>query len=51
MRRFEGNVRHFEGNMATTTQEKEEAYISEEEWYVEAGFFQEIEKDELEEDI
>ena len=50
-RRFEGNVRRFEGNMATTTQEKEEAYISEEEWDVEAGFSQEIEKDELEEDM
>ena len=46
-------MRRFEGNMVTTIREKkqEEANISEEEWYVEAGFFQEIEKDELEEDI
>ena len=51
MRRFEGNVRRFEGNMATTTQEKEEAYISEEEWDVEAGFSQEIEEGKLEEDM
>ena len=51
-RRFEGNVRRFEGNMATTTREKkqEKANISEEEWDVEAGFSHEIEKDELEKD-
>ena len=46
-------MRRFEGNMVTTIREKkqEEANISEEEWDVEAGFSQEIEKDELEEDM
>ena len=44
-------MRRFEGNMATTTQEKKEAYISEEEWDVETGFSQEIEADKLEEDM
>ena len=46
-------MRRFEGNMVTTIREKkqEEANISEEEWDVEAGFSQEIEKDELEKDM
>jgi hypothetical protein len=37
--------------VATTTREKKEAYASEEEWNVEAGFSQEIGENELEEDM
>jgi hypothetical protein len=37
--------------VATTTREKKEAYTSEEEWDVEAGFSQEIGENELEEDM
>jgi hypothetical protein len=45
--------RCFEGNIATTINEekKEEAPNSEEEWDIEAGFSQEVEDNELEEDI
>lgn len=45
--------RRFEGNMAITMKEekKEEASKSEEEWDIEAGFSQEVEENELEEDL
>jgi hypothetical protein len=37
--------------VSSTTREKKEAYTSEEEWDVKAGFSQEIEENELEEDM